>query len=138
MDAAMSIAASGMAAAQASLTASASNVANMETTGPVPATGPSQPVPQGAGNVYQPVSATLTPQPSGGVAASISNTLPSYTLAYDPSAPFANMQGMVAAPNVDPASEAVNQMSASLAFRANLAVFKAADKTFQTLLNTLA
>jgi flagellar basal-body rod protein FlgC len=134
----MAIAASGMAAAQASLTASASNIANVETTGPVPVTGPSQPVPQGAGNVYQPVSTTLTAQPSGGVSASISNTLPSYTLSYDPSAPFANLQGMVAAPNVDPASEVVNQMSASLAFRANLAVFKTADKTFQSLLDTLA
>jgi flagellar basal-body rod protein FlgC len=48
------------------------------------------------------------------------------------------MQGMVAAPNVDPASQVVNQMSASLAFRANLAVFKTADKTFQSLLDTLA
>lgn len=138
MDDAMAIAASGMAAAQASLTASASNVANIETTGPVPATSPSQPVPQGAGNVYQPVSTTLTSLPSGGVQASLSNTLPSYTLAYDPSAPFANLQGMVAAPNVDLAAEAVNQMSASLAFRANLAVFKAADKTFKSLLDTLA
>jgi flagellar basal-body rod protein FlgC len=138
MDATMAIAASGMAAAAASLTASASNVANMETTGPVPATGPLQPIPQSAGSVYQPVSATLTSLPSGGVEAGISNTLPSYTLAYDPSAPFANLQGMVAAPNVDLASEAVNRMSASLAFRANLAVFKTAEKNFQSLLDTLA
>jgi flagellar basal-body rod protein FlgC len=138
MGAAMAIAASGMAAASASLMASASNIANMETTGAVPPTPPSQPVAQAAGSVYQPVSVTTTSQSSGGVQAVISNTLPSYTLAYDPSAPFANLQGMVAAPNVDPVSEVVNQISASAAFRANLAVFEAASKNFSTLLNTLA
>ena len=137
MDTAMAIAASGMAAASASLTASASNIANMNTTGPVPASGPNQPIPSNAG-VYQAVSTTTQAVAGGGVAATTSGTLPSYTLAYDPSAPFANLQGMVAAPNVDPVTEAVNQMSASLAFRANLAVFQTASKDFKSLLDTLA
>jgi flagellar basal-body rod protein FlgC len=72
------------------------------------------------------------------VQAAISNTLPSYTLAYDPSAPFANLQGMVAAPNVDPVAETVNQISAAAAFQANLSVFKAADKDLNSLLDMLA
>lgn len=130
----MAIAASGMAAASASLTASASNIANMESDGPVPAGGPSQT----STSVYQPVSATSQTLPGGGVTAVLSGTLPSYALAYDPSAPFANLQGMVAAPNVDLAAEAVSQISASAAFRANLAVFEAANKDFKTLLDTLA
>ncbi len=112
MDAAMAIAASGMAAASASLTASASNIATMQTAGPAPT--------------------------SGGVTTALSSVLPSSPLAYDPSAPFANLQGMVAAPNVDPVAEAVNQMTASEAFRANLAVFETASKNFRTLLDALA
>ena len=112
MDAAMAIAASGMAAASTSLTASASNIANMQTVEPVPA--------------------------SGGVTTALSGALPNFSLAYDPSAPFANLQGMVATPNVDPVTEAVNQISASEAFRANLAVFETASKNFKALLNTLA
>ena len=107
----MAMAASGMAAASASLTASASSIVSMETTGPVPASG---------------------------ATAATSNTLPSYTLAYDPSAPYANLQGMVAAPNIDPVAQSVNLMSASVAFRANLAVFEAANKNFKILLDTLA
>jgi flagellar basal-body rod protein FlgC len=138
MDTTMAIAASGMAAAATSLTASASNIANMETVGPVPSGGPLQPVPSNSGGVYQAVSAPTQALPGGGVTAAISNTLPSYTLAYDPSAPFANLQGMVAAPNVDPVAEAVNQISASVAFRANLAVFETASKNFKSLLDTLA
>ena len=137
MDDAMAIAASGLAAASASLTAGASNITNMETAGPVPATSPMQPLPANSG-VYQPVSATTQALPGGGVVAAVSNTLPSYTLAYDPSAPFANLQGMVAAPNVDLAAQAVNQLSSALAFRANLAVFQVASNNFKTLLDILA
>lgn len=134
----MAIAASGMAAASVSLTASASNIANMETVGPVPSTGPQQPVPSNSGGVYQAVSATTQALPGGGVTAAISNTRPGYTLAYDPSAPFANLQGMVAAPNVDPVAEAANRISAAAAFRANLAVFETANKNFKSLLDVLA
>ena len=137
MDGAMAIAASGMAAASAGLTASASNVANMQTTGPVPATGPQTSLPAGSG-VYQAVTVGTQSLPDGGVAAVLSHTLPSYSLAYDPSAPFANLQGMVAAPNVDPVVQAVNLLSSSLAFRANLAVFETASKDFKSLLDMLA
>jgi flagellar basal-body rod protein FlgC len=112
MDAAMAIAASGMATASASLTASASNIANMQTVEPVPA--------------------------SGGVTTAPSSALPNFSLAYDPSAPFANLQGMVATPNVDPVAETVNQMSASEAYRADLAAFETASKNFKALLDTLA
>jgi flagellar basal-body rod protein FlgC len=138
MDAAMAIAASGMAAAVASFTASASNIVNMQTIGAIPAGGPGQPASQTPGAPYQPVIATSQSSPGGGVTMALSSVLPSFSLAYDPSAPFANLQGMVAAPNVDPVAEAVNQISASEAFRANLAVFETANKDFKALLDTLA
>ena len=138
MDSAMAIAASGMAAASASFAISAANIVNMQSAGAVPPTNPSLPVPQTAGSVYQPVSATFTASSGGTVQVNTSNTLPSYTLAYDPSAPFANLQGMVAAPNVDPVAEAVNVMSATAAFQASVAVFKVADQNFKSLLDMLA
>jgi flagellar basal-body rod protein FlgC len=138
MNTAMNIAVSGMLAASAGLNASASNLANLESDGPVPATSPQQPVAQAPGSVYQAVALTQTAQPGGGVTASVTPALPSYALAYDPSAPFANMQGMVAAPNVDPAQEMVNQMTASLAYRANIATFKTAQQMEKTLLDATA
>ena len=47
----MNIAVSGMRAASASFTASASNLANLESDGPVPATSPQQPVAPAPGRV---------------------------------------------------------------------------------------
>jgi flagellar basal-body rod protein FlgC len=138
MNTAMNIAVSGMLAASAGLNASASNLANFESDGPVPATSPQQPVAQAPGSVYQAVAATQTVQPGGGVTASVSPSLPSYALAYDPSAPFANMQGMVATPNVDPAQEVANQMMAALAYRANIATFKTAQQMEKALLDAVA
>ena len=138
MNTAMNIAVSGMRAASTGLAASASNLANLESDGPVPATSPQQPVAQAPGSVYQPVAVTQTAQSGGGVTASVTPSLPSYALAYDPSAPFANMQGMVATPNVDPAQEVVNQMTASLAYRANIATFKTAQQMEKSLLDATA
>jgi flagellar basal-body rod protein FlgC len=133
MNGAMNIAISGMLSASSSMTASASNIANMESLGPVPADGPQQPVAQTPGSVYQPVAVSQTATPGGGVSATVQPTTPSYTLAYDPSEPFANLQGMVAEPNIDPAQQVVNLVTASLAYKANIASLKAAESTFNAL-----
>lgn len=127
----MRIAASGMAAAVTSLTATASNVANAMTTGPVPdGTGASQ-------NVYQPATVVTAPVSGGGVTARVIHS-PDYFLAYQPSDPAANAQGMVAAPNIDLASQMVNQLSASLAFQASAKLFRIADHNQKVLLDMLA
>jgi len=123
MNGAMNIAISGMLSASSSMTASASNIANMESLGPVPAGGPQQPVAQTPGSVYQPVAVSQTATPGGGVSATVQPTTPSYTLAYDPSEPFAQ--------------QVVNLVTASLAYKANIASFKAAESTFNALLNTV-
>ena len=65
-------------------------------------------------------------------------SVPAYYLAYDPNAPFANLQGMVATPNVDLASEIANLNDAAIGFRANLAAFQASSRMFKSLLNTVA
>jgi flagellar basal-body rod protein FlgC len=138
MNDAMNIAVTGMLAASTAMTASASNIANMQTDGPVPATGPQTPVLQAPGSVYQPLAVSQSAQPNGGVSASLTPSLPGYALAYDPSAPFANMQGMIATPDVDPAREAVNQITAALAYKANIASFKTAEEMEKSLLNATA
>ncbi|HET7085117.1 MAG TPA: flagellar basal body rod C-terminal domain-containing protein [Rhizomicrobium sp.] len=126
------IAASGLAAASLWLTATASNIANMNDAAPAPD------APPGAPAAYQPLTVSQTPLPDGGVSASLQPRLPASTLAYDPSAPFANLQGMVTMPNVDLATEFTQLIQARESFRANLAVFKTSSGMFQTLLDMTA
>jgi flagellar basal-body rod protein FlgC len=131
----MTIAASGMAAAMASLTASASNVANAGSAGPVQGSTPVNA--QSPASAYQPAVVVETSMAGGGVSATVTRYSPGAIPSYDPTAPFADGQGMVAVPNVDFATEAVNQLSASIAFQANLKVFQAANRNLDTLLNIL-
>jgi flagellar basal-body rod protein FlgC len=135
---AMTIAASGMQAAVQSLTAIAANIANANSNGPVPSTPPTQAVVQASGSVYQPVVSVQSPLPGGGVTSSLQPSLPAYTLAYNPAAPYANMQGMVATPNVDMPSQIVGMMEAANSFRANLAVYRTSSRLFKSLLDTVA
>jgi flagellar basal-body rod protein FlgC len=127
----MTIAASGMAAAMTSLTVTASNVANAMTTGPVP-DGARPPE-----SVYQPATIVETSLSNGGVSATVIRA-PDYSLSYQPAVPFANVQGMVAVPNIDLAAQMVNQISASIAFRANVKVFQIAARNQKSLIDMLA
>lgn len=134
----MSIAASGLQAAGLQFSAAASNIANLNDSGPVPGTPPQQPQAQGQGASYQPLTVVQSPVPGGGVSASIQPSLPAHTLAYDPGAPFANMQGMVAMPNTDLATQMADLGQAANDFKANLAVYAASSRMFKSLLNTVA
>jgi flagellar basal-body rod protein FlgC len=127
-----------MQAASAWISSAASNLANMQTNGPVPATPPDQPVPQSPGNVYQATTVEQTAQPDGGVSTSLAAVLPAYLVAYDPTSPLANSQGSVATPNVDMATQFVALIEARAAFGASLAAFKAAESTTKTLLDLVA
>ena len=129
----MTIAASGMAAAMTSLTASASNVANAGSAGPVQGFTPVNA--QNPASAYQPAVVIETSMAGGGVSATVTRYSPNPMFSYDPTAPFADGQGMVAVPNVDFATEAVNQLSARVAFQANLKVFQAANRNLDTLLD---
>ena len=57
---------------------------------------------------------------------------------YDPTASYANAQGMVAMPIVDPAVELVNQMQALQQFKANLKVFETSNDMLKAALNLKA
>lgn len=139
MNSAISTAVSGLLASSARLNASASNVANARTRGPVPATPPSRPVQTGATagseQVYQAVTTVQTDLGgTQGVGTRYAPKLPSYGFAYDPDAPFADEKGMVATPNVDLTTEIVDQISARQSFEANLATIRTANEMQKSLL----
>jgi len=130
------IALSGMDAAARRLDVSASNIANVSTTGALPdATGA---VPSGAPRAYDPLELVQTASAGGGVQTSVKTVTPATTAVSDPQAPFANQDGLVAAPNVDLAQEMVNQLIASYSFAANATVMKADDRMSKTLLDVTA
>jgi flagellar basal-body rod protein FlgC len=135
---AMTISASGLQAALQTLSSVAANLANANSDGPVPGTPPTQAVAQTAGSVYQPTISVQSAAPGGGVTTSLQASLPAYNLAYDPQAPYANMQGMVATPNVDMPSQILDQIEATNSFRANLAVFWTASRLYKSLLDAVA
>src|SRR6266702_5577363 len=143
----LSIATSGLSAASLRLNVAASNIANVRTTGPLPASGGSSKS-AGAGSsstsssfsvAYVPLRVDQVDQSSGstpgGTIATVSTVSPSFTAQSDPTAPFANQDGLVAAPNVDLASEFVQVATAKYSFIANAKVIQAYSETEKSLLD---
>jgi flagellar basal-body rod protein FlgC len=131
----MTMSISGMNASAARLQASASNIANADTTGALAASGGSGPA------AYQPieaVQASLGGTGGGGVSVTYAPRTPAFIAAYDPEALYADAEGMVAAPNVDLAAEAVDVLAATMSFRANLAAFRVEAQASRELLDVLA
>jgi len=93
-----------------------------------------------AANIVALTSAPAVPPQQNTTAnsAAASQGLPPFLLSYDPQAPYANMQGMVAAPEGDLASEMVHLHEAANSFRANLLAFKVSSRMIDNLLNTIA
>jgi flagellar basal-body rod protein FlgC len=114
MDQAGSIALSGLQAASLRLEAAASNIVNS------------------GSDSCQPVTVSQSPSPGGDVRATLQ---PATLLAYDPSAPYANLQGSVAQQGVDLPTELVNLKLAEHDFRAGLLAYKASAEMFKTLLD---
>jgi flagellar basal-body rod protein FlgC len=142
-----SIATSGLSAASLRVNVAASNIANISTTGPLPASGGSG-TSAGAGSssiaptfpaAYVPLRVDQVSQSSGstpgGTVATVSTVSPSYTAQSDPSAPFANQDGLVAAPNVDLANEFAQLAIAKYSFIANAKVIQAYSETEDALLD---
>jgi flagellar basal-body rod protein FlgC len=127
----LSIASSGLAAASLRLQVSANNVANALSVGPLPDA-------PNAGNfpsAYVPERVDQVAATGGGTSATVGTVTPSFVPQYDPTAPFANANGQVAAPNVDLANEAVQQIVARYAFAANAKVIQTASEMMKTLLD---
>src|SRR5688572_438702 len=136
MFAAFSIARSGLAAGAARLESVAANIAGAGATGPLPS-GPTNAAPA----PYRPVEAvvrTLGGDAAAGVSVTYRARQPATVRHYDPSAPFADPDGFVAAPDVDLAAEAVYAMAALASFRANVAILRVTDAMAETLLDIRA
>ena len=133
MSIASSIALSGMNAAVLRLEVSASNIANALTDGPL--LGSSY-----AGNypaAYAPLRVNQIGTVGGGTSANVGAIMPSNLLKFDPTAPYADGWGMVASPNIDFASELIQQMSARFAFAANAQVMRTDSRMTGTLFSIL-
>ncbi|MDA9492208.1 flagellar basal body rod protein FlgC [Bradyrhizobium sp. CCBAU 11361] len=139
-----SIATSGLSAASLRVSVAASNIANISTTGPLPASGGSG-TSAGSGiaptfpAAYVPLRVEQVDQSSGstpgGTLATVSAVSPSFTAQSDPGAPFANQDGLVAAPNVDLAGEFVELATAKYSFIANAKVIQAYSEMTESLLD---
>ncbi len=136
MIAALSTALTGLHASTARLAASASNVANAGSTGPL--NPPPGIAPADARRAYVPIDVAFSSLPGGGVSASYQPRSPAHRAAYDPGSPDADARGLVAAPNVDLAAEALAQIEAALAYRANAAVIGTVDRMLDTVLDLTA
>ena len=129
----LSIAVSGMTAATRRLEVSARNVANVRSTGALPADAPPE-----VQRAFEALRLDQTEAPGGGAATTVSTVSPPVVPVYDPSAPFADENGMVAAPNVDLENEVVQQMIARYAFAANVGVARADAAMKKALLDIKA
>lgn len=126
-----SISVSGMQAAATRLEASASNIANASSSGPVP---------DASGNTtaYSPVTVQQSSVKGGGVSSRIVNAADPYVISSDASSTDANADGMIAMPNVDMASELVNVMTARISYEASAKTLKVANDMQKTALDAFS
>jgi flagellar basal-body rod protein FlgC len=126
---AISTALTGLAASSKKVEASASNIANMGSVGSLDPASPNQP--------YQALTTVQTANGDGGVTATNIPKKPGFVNAYAPDSPFANTEGIVGAPNVDLAEEAVNLKIAEITYKANISVIKTASEMSEELSRVL-
>ena len=142
MSSVLPIATSGMLAAATRLDVTASNTANILTTGPLPANGgagatvnagfPSAHVPLAFNQVDN-----SSPAGPSGALGTVSPISPSFVAVSDPGAPFANQEGLVAAPNLDPVQLFVQTAIAKYASAASANVANAGSQMAKSLLDVL-
>ena len=133
MNAILSIASSGMTAAMRRLEVSASNVANAMSDWPLPSADAAIQAKYPA--AYAPKQVEQVEIAGGGTAVVVSDVTPSYVASYDPGAPFADAQGMVASPNVNIANEAVQQLVSRYTFVMNTVVVRTYEQMMKSLLD---
>jgi flagellar basal-body rod protein FlgC len=133
MSSILSIAASGMLAAQQRLQVSAENVANANSDGPLPSA--SAAILSQYQPAYVPQQVDQVAVAGGGTRAIVTNVQSGDAAVSDPAAPYADASGRVAAPNIDFTNEFVQQQLAQTAFASNAQVVRVYSQMMQTLLN---
>jgi flagellar basal-body rod protein FlgC len=131
-----SIARSGMAAATWRLEISARNVANAFSAGPLPWADAA--ILQSYPAAYRPLRVDQVETAGGGTRAIVTPSAQAYLASYDPTAPYADGNGMVAMPNVDFAGEAIDQLVARYSFAANTLVLGGHAQMMKSLLDIAA
>jgi flagellar basal-body rod protein FlgC len=131
-----SIALSGMAAAMRRLEVSARNVANASSAGPPPSADPA--VARSYPAAYRPKRVDQVETAGGGTRAIVTPVSPATTLASDPTAPYADGNGMVAVPNVDFAGETVAQLMARYEFALNALIVRLYGRMTKSLIDMTA
>jgi flagellar basal-body rod protein FlgC len=111
-----------MNAASLRLSVAARNIANAQSTGTLP--GAATPPGTEAPKAYVPLRVDQV-EVSGGTAARVSPAATEPVPVHDPAAPYADENGLVAAPNVDLPRELVEVMVAKYTFAANALVMRA-------------
>jgi flagellar basal-body rod protein FlgC len=132
MDVTAAIALSGLNTASTRVQVSASNVANMDDTAPLPGSGVPGPAP------FVPTRVETISLGANGVQAQLSAAQPGTIPAYQPDSPYADGQGMVATPDVDLASELVEQIQAMQQYRASAALIMVDDRMKKAALDLLS
>ena len=130
------IALSGVLAQSDRVAMAASNLANQRSIGALPAADGS--IPAGQPAAYQAGTVGTTAQAAGGVSAFSRPLTTPIIPEYQPDARFANDQGMVGAPNVDAGQQLLTMMSASTAYKTNLAVLRTTDDMTREVLRMKA
>jgi flagellar basal-body rod protein FlgC len=129
---------SGLQAADARLGARASNLANLQSSGPLPADPASPPAAStaaGTRQVYQAVEPVSQSVPGGGVKTLLQPTSPAFIQQYAPDSTDANAQGLIAAPNVDIAAQITGSILDSAYSKLNASVIRTSDELLQTAIN---
>ncbi len=126
---AIGIALTGLNSASLRLNASASNIANISTTGSL----------TDQNNLpYTPLTtSSKSIDITGGVQTQTIPVNQPFIPTYDPDSPFADQNGIIGAPNIDLAQEIVNMKLAEISYKANLNTIKVADSMFDELQNSL-
>jgi|SRR5689334_11385254 flagellar basal-body rod protein FlgC len=134
MSIASAIAVSGLSVASLRLQVAAGNIANALSDGPLPGT----PNPENFPPAYSVLRVNQSDLVGGGTTATVTAVTPTTVSSYDPTAAFADTDGMVARPNVDLASEFVQLLIARYTFAANARVIRADAQMSTALLNISA
>ena len=129
----MSIALSGMTAATRRLEVSARNVANASSSNP--SADADAAIKESYPAAYNALRVDQVEAAGGGTIAIVNQASPGTVPVFDPSAPYADAKGMVSAPNVDFANEAVQQLLARVTFAANAQVVRTYDRMMKSLLD---
>lgn len=130
---AISTALSGVLAGERRYANSANNVANLRSVAAPSLDGPAT---DADGNpLFRAGRSVDQPAPVGGVRSTTLLVDPTSVQQYDASAPDADADGLVYRPNVDLATETVDQISGQRQFEANLATVRAADEMLRATLD---